>query len=547
MIMEYLTFFSMVWLVLLIPGFDNSVPPTGDKTFKIEYSENVQSIKTTSDKTFDFWGLDIELKQNSDDILDVKIPKNFPTPASFTDTWHYDERGIVMGDKVEIAYEMVKDPCYFHYKIPVEGKKKVEIVYGVILTGEWKLYSPRQFDENDPCYNKVFYEQLIPSPLKQFKSGISAIDIQCKEILQLVFKTRDGSPACVKPSSILRLVTQGWIIPSNFGSPVIAQSAVDVAMKDERVQHLIFGNDTHVRAVQQGVSFKDDCPFFSCSAVLIDKVDANETLVVIVSTATQKVIDIKTTPGWNQTTIQPKESTRLIPSNSLLLPQEEFAHLLVNATSDKIIKKRIDDDQRVVYTTDKGNLIIAKSTQPFTGLVDYFMTGANKNLVFVKDVGFRMNKTEALDSVRSFMKNIDFKLDGTEQVDVVDFVNRIQITIQQTNSGWIVQNQRMEFSFWQDHTTISLGKWYTNVASVELRYSQDQAKQIAYEYLKSEMQTNSTLKELGVVSYPNYVQMEIIDDSLVYVVSGEGFKGVEVIVNPYSGAIQSWRFAMRIF
>ena len=208
--MEYLTFFIIAWLVLLIPGFDDSVPPTGDKTFKIEYSENVQSIKTTSDETLDFWGFDIELKQNSDDILDIKIPENFPTPASFTNAWHYDERGLVLVDKMEIAYEMVKDPCYFHYKIPVEGKKNVEIAYTVILTGKWQLYSPRQFDENDPCYNKVFYEQPILSPLKQFKSGVTSSEIKCKDDLQLITKSSNGHPACVKPESITKLVAWGW-------------------------------------------------------------------------------------------------------------------------------------------------------------------------------------------------------------------------------------------------------------------------------------------------------------------------------------------------
>ena len=210
--MEFFTFFIIAWLVLLIPGFDDSVPPTGDKTFKIEYSENVQSIKTISDETLDFWGLEINLKQNSTDVLEVKIPKNFPIPASFTDTWHSDERGgFVLVDKMQIAYEMVNDPCYFHYKIPVEGKTNVEITYGVILTGTWQLYSPRQFDENDPCYDKVFYEPPILSPLKQFKSGVDPYYVICRQDLELVIKLKNNFPACVKLTSLKRLLEQGWI------------------------------------------------------------------------------------------------------------------------------------------------------------------------------------------------------------------------------------------------------------------------------------------------------------------------------------------------
>ncbi len=48
------------------------------------------------------------------------------------------------------------------------------------------------------------------TPLKQFKSGISIDEIQCKESLTLVTKN-NGSPACVKPESIPKLVERGWV------------------------------------------------------------------------------------------------------------------------------------------------------------------------------------------------------------------------------------------------------------------------------------------------------------------------------------------------
>lgn len=177
--MEYIAFFAIAWLTLLIPGFDDSVPPTGDKIFKIEYSDVVQSITTKSDEYFGFQGFDIELKQNSDTYLDIKIPKNLPIPASFINIWHYDERPIVLADGMEIGYDIVDDPCYSHYKIPIEEQKSIEVIYGVILTGDWKLYSPIQFDVNDPCYNKVLdnvpaseNEEQIPLKLDDFASEL---------------------------------------------------------------------------------------------------------------------------------------------------------------------------------------------------------------------------------------------------------------------------------------------------------------------------------------------------------------------------------------
>lgn len=48
------------------------------------------------------------------------------------------------------------------------------------------------------------------SPLKQYKAGINLKDIKCEEGLQLIIKSKDLSPACVKPSTANKLVTLGW-------------------------------------------------------------------------------------------------------------------------------------------------------------------------------------------------------------------------------------------------------------------------------------------------------------------------------------------------
>jgi len=47
-------------------------------------------------------------------------------------------------------------------------------------------------------------------PLKQFKLGIKPSYVQCRSDLQLIIKSEDGSPACVKDTSIGKFVRQGW-------------------------------------------------------------------------------------------------------------------------------------------------------------------------------------------------------------------------------------------------------------------------------------------------------------------------------------------------
>jgi len=67
------------------------------------------------------------------------------------------------------------------------------------------------------------------SPLKQFNDGISLEKIRCKQGFELVLKTSNNHPACVKESSIEILVQRGWatvldiIIKQHI--PVDAESA----------------------------------------------------------------------------------------------------------------------------------------------------------------------------------------------------------------------------------------------------------------------------------------------------------------------------------
>ncbi len=56
---------------------------------------------------------------------------------------------------------------------------------------------------------------LILLPLKQLKNGTSPQDVKCKEGFVLVIKTSDSFPACVKPTSVYRLLSQNWVLIHN--------------------------------------------------------------------------------------------------------------------------------------------------------------------------------------------------------------------------------------------------------------------------------------------------------------------------------------------
>ncbi len=53
------------------------------------------------------------------------------------------------------------------------------------------------------------------SPKKQLEFGVTPVDIICKEGLELIFKSSDNSPACVKPATAEKLIERGWAIGEN--------------------------------------------------------------------------------------------------------------------------------------------------------------------------------------------------------------------------------------------------------------------------------------------------------------------------------------------
>lgn len=50
----------------------------------------------------------------------------------------------------------------------------------------------------------------VSSPLKQFKEGVTIDKIQCRDNLQLILKTSNNSPTCVKPETKTKLLERGW-------------------------------------------------------------------------------------------------------------------------------------------------------------------------------------------------------------------------------------------------------------------------------------------------------------------------------------------------
>ena len=82
-------------------------------------------------------------------------------------------------------------------------------------------------------------------PLEQFKSGISAKDVTCKEGFQLVIKAEDGSPACVKPDTAQKLIERGW------AKITVTKATFDVMQSNTTQTNAManLGNDTGITTI----------------------------------------------------------------------------------------------------------------------------------------------------------------------------------------------------------------------------------------------------------------------------------------------------------
>ncbi len=63
-------------------------------------------------------------------------------------------------------------------------------------------------ERNDPPQEKSI--AYFSPPLQQIRDGVEPSHVTCNEGLELLVKQSNGIPACVKPTSVAKLVERGW-------------------------------------------------------------------------------------------------------------------------------------------------------------------------------------------------------------------------------------------------------------------------------------------------------------------------------------------------
>ena len=91
----------------------------------------------------------------------------------------------------------------------------MRLVWAIIPLVFFSIIGIQESFEEDYSYNfgkmELYRGPDIDSPKVQFENGAERHEIICKSFLYLVYKTSDGSPACVEEYfSAPKLVDRGW-------------------------------------------------------------------------------------------------------------------------------------------------------------------------------------------------------------------------------------------------------------------------------------------------------------------------------------------------
>ena len=251
-------YFFMILLVLI--GFACSsqlIPQIFADDNYTEFIVDGHTITTNSNKVSDIsldWDSEalpegtVTFSDPFTGLLEIQIPKNMPRTMNLNfetslflivddavDGQHvFESENTLYDDRITET----ESECFYILSMSLENVKYFEIVTGSVAAGKWESVVIENeecnymYDEPLSRNGSVFphhgYHQSNIPPLKQFKSGISIHEIQCKETLLLI-KKHDGSPACVKLESVTKLIERDWAkneyYPFGIMGPIMTQQS----------------------------------------------------------------------------------------------------------------------------------------------------------------------------------------------------------------------------------------------------------------------------------------------------------------------------------
>ena len=194
----------------------------------VEFENGKDRIAISNDHVVDFkldWGTGdfpagkIKFDESVNDTILLQIPKSIPRTTNL-DFGHFSLYAL-QTDGSEFQIKETESECFYILEIPVKDSDFVEIVGASVATGRWEPVTI-QNEECNERYSELTSKNgsMLPShaypvwkelpPLKQYTLGVATNEIHCNDNLILIHKKYDGTPACVKPETHVKLIERGW-------------------------------------------------------------------------------------------------------------------------------------------------------------------------------------------------------------------------------------------------------------------------------------------------------------------------------------------------
>ena len=195
---------KLVWVViplifLGITGLQDSFAES-----QVTISGNgVQLLESQIENTM----LVITIDTQNDAHIDVTVP-NDVWFISGLDCQPVRPFLLIDGEETDFEISYTETTSNYTFSIPA-GSEQIEFAYTFLLD-----QSPTVYEMGKECWT-VEKIKFMP-PLKQVKNDVSSFDIVCKKTFELIFKSSDNFPACVKPSTAEKLIERGWLAKPSF-------------------------------------------------------------------------------------------------------------------------------------------------------------------------------------------------------------------------------------------------------------------------------------------------------------------------------------------
>jgi hypothetical protein len=174
------------------------------ETSKVEYAEAIEGGLIIEIAEFQDGSAFIWRSQQIFEEIRSDVTSSGKVSNTYVQIWEaYDQRETpaqvsILVDEIIAEFENLSG-------IESEESTHMEEVFGTKTDTSLELEETIQM--NSETSNEEDISSL--SPLKQIKEGIEPENIQCKSLLELIFKS-SGEPACVKISSVQKLINWGW-------------------------------------------------------------------------------------------------------------------------------------------------------------------------------------------------------------------------------------------------------------------------------------------------------------------------------------------------